>query len=65
MTSRYLTDEASAERIEALIERLVSEAYILWSPASDYYLLPRDLRRIVRSRAEARLRAGIHQESRE
>lgn len=65
MTSYYLTEEASAKRIEALVERIVSEACIQWSPASDYYLLPPDLRHIVRSRAEARLRSGVNQESRE
>lgn len=65
MTSYYLTDEASAKRTEALVERLVSEAYIQWSPVSDYFFLPPDLRRIVRSRAEARLRSGVNQESTE
>lgn len=65
MTSRYLTDEASAERIEALVDRLVSEAVLWWPQSSDYHLVPDSIRSIVRSRAEARLRASIHQESRE
>lgn len=65
MTSRYLTDEASAERIEALVERLVSEAILWWPQSSDYHLVPDYIRRIVRSRAEARLRSGVNQEFRE
>lgn len=65
MTSHYLTDKASAERIEALVDRLMSEAILWWPQSSDYHLVPDYIRRIVRSRAEARLRANVHQESSE
>lgn len=65
MTSHYLTDEASAERIEALVDRLMSEAILWWPQSSDYHLVPDYIRRIVRSRAEARLRSNVHQESSE
>lgn len=65
MTSRYLSDEASAERVEALVDRLVSDAILWWPQSSDYHLVPDYIRSVVRSRAEARLRSGVNQESRE
>lgn len=65
MTSHYLTEEASARRIEALVERIVSETVVWWPPSSDYHLVPDYIRRIVRNRVEARLRSGVNQESRE
>lgn len=65
MTSHYLSEEASAERIEALVDRLVSETVLQWPQSSDYHLVPDSVRSIVRSRVEARLRANVNQESRE
>lgn len=56
MVSRYLTPEASAERLHALVTRLSAEVIDLdsagftWMPESDFWLLPASVQRQVIAR---------------